>query len=222
MIYQSAFEAISLLMLDNDNRVDTVRLVFNLSSNTVTHCGYAKEAQEQHNLDPTEYAVETEVFFSTMPYVMAKTTALVAIHHLRSQVQLTDEEIGSVPPMLDATMFHYTDYGAPKLVPYDEDVMGFVHEGHQIRNPMLSACGKYQVDPVGTFGFTKLDNGKSTTFERPLEDGGKMRLHWTETEFTLERYSAEGRRIAYAHKEQFPTADSYPEPAMDTHPSPGM
>lgn len=51
------------------------------------------------------------------------------------------------------------DGSAPIEVPYDPKLLAFEFEGHEIRNPFLSPCGQFEVDPVETYGFAEAWTG---------------------------------------------------------------
>lgn len=48
--------------------------------------------------------------------------------------------------------------GTTLKVPYVPDLMSFVHEDMQIRNPMMSECGRFGVDPT-VYGFEVWNTG---------------------------------------------------------------
>ena len=43
--------------------------------------------------------------------------------------------------------------GTTLKIPYVKDLMAFEHDGMEIRNPMMSECGRFGVDPVEAYGF---------------------------------------------------------------------
>lgn len=56
--------------------------------------------------------------------------------------------------------------------PYDPKLLAFSFEGDEIRNPFLSPCGRFSVDPIQTYGFElAFTGGGCTALVKPLEDG---------------------------------------------------
>lgn len=52
----------------------------------------------------------------------------------------------------------YLASGNEVNVPYSPDVLAFVHNDMQIRNPMMSECGRFGVDPKD-YGFDEYHTG---------------------------------------------------------------
>lgn len=62
-------------------------------------------------------------------------------------------------------------------VAYDPELLSFEHEGMEIRNPFLSDCGRFAVDPVEAYGFTESwTGGGCKALDKALPDGGFIRL----------------------------------------------
>ncbi len=60
---------------------------------------------------------------------------------------------------------------------YDPALMAFVHEGYEIRNPFLSECGRFAVDPELAYGFfAHHTGGGCMALVKQLEDGRQIWL----------------------------------------------
>lgn len=104
------------------------------------------------------------------------------------------------------TMRIYNSDGTTNDVPYDPDVLAFVHEDFQIRDPMISECGRFKLDPIN-YGFTPYHTGGGCmALRRELENGDYLLL--TDSDGSgiptqedaktalLGRYTAEGVAVA--------------------------
>lgn len=66
--------------------------------------------------------------------------------------------------------------GTTLKVPYVPDLMSFEHGGMNIRNPMMSDCGRFGVDPK-EYGFTEWHSGGGCmTLRKDLPSGGYFLL----------------------------------------------
>jgi len=74
-------------------------------------------------------------------------------------------------------MYLITEYGLNPNAPYDPALLAFIHEGDEIRNPYLSPCGRFEVDPVSTYGFKEVwTGGDCKALDLRLPDGSVLRL----------------------------------------------
>lgn len=97
--------------------------------------------------------------------------------------------------------------GATLDVPYVEDHMSFVHDDMQIRNPMLSPCGRFAADPK-QYGFDVYHTGGGCMALRKMlpcgeyfmlttSDGGHIPDPEDAETAILGRYYANGDPAAY-------------------------
>lgn len=71
---------------------------------------------------------------------------------------------------------HYAADGSSWRVAYDPTVLAFVHEDMEIRNPMLSECGRFDVDPK-YYGFEEYETGgHCLALIKTLENGDYLLL----------------------------------------------
>lgn len=74
-------------------------------------------------------------------------------------------------------MYLITESGLNDKAPYDPALLAFIHEGDEIRNPYLSPCGRYEVDPVAAYGFEEVwTGGNCRALDLILPDGCVLRL----------------------------------------------
>lgn len=60
---------------------------------------------------------------------------------------------------------------------YDANLMAFVHEECEIRNPFISECGRFAVDPAVAYGFYPHHTGGGCmALVKSLEDGRQIWL----------------------------------------------
>lgn len=87
---------------------------------------------------------------------------------------------------------------------------GFVFEGVEIKNPTLSSCGRFRVDPIGVYGFHVYQTGGGcTALHLDTSDGGYIWLTDGEVSHELAKetgepfvmgfYDKEGNEIAIFH-----------------------
>lgn len=70
----------------------------------------------------------------------------------------------------------YLADGTEHKVPYSDELMSFTHGEMQIRNPMLSECGRFKVDPR-IYGFESYETGGcNAALYKELEGGRYMLL----------------------------------------------
>lgn len=69
----------------------------------------------------------------------------------------------------------YLADGAEHKVPYSDELMAFVHNDMQIRNPLLSACGRFAADPKD-YGFEGWASGGGCVALRKELDNGRYLL----------------------------------------------
>lgn len=69
----------------------------------------------------------------------------------------------------------YLNNGTAHKVPYSDELMAFVHNDMQIRNPLLSACGRFAADPKD-YGFEGWHTGGGCVGLRKNRDGGQYML----------------------------------------------
>lgn len=73
-------------------------------------------------------------------------------------------------------MTFYLPSGTTLLVEYDPRLMAFVHEDMEIRNPMMSECGRFGVDPK-SYGFEQFHTGGGfMALYKELSDGDYLLL----------------------------------------------
>ncbi|WP_349618162.1 hypothetical protein [Azotobacter salinestris] len=74
-------------------------------------------------------------------------------------------------------MYLITESGLNQNAPYDPALLAFQHEGVEIRNPSLSPCGCFEVDPVAAYGFEEVwTGGDCRALDLTLPDGSVLRL----------------------------------------------
>lgn len=74
-------------------------------------------------------------------------------------------------------MYLHTESGLNPNAPYDPALLAFLHEGVEIRNPYLSPCGRFEVDPVLVYGFEEVwTGGDCKALDLVLPDGSVLRL----------------------------------------------
>ncbi|SFB62783.1 hypothetical protein [Azotobacter beijerinckii] len=74
-------------------------------------------------------------------------------------------------------MYLITESGLNDKAPYDPTLLAFFHQGVEIRNPYLSPCGGYEVDPVAVYGFGEVwTGGDCRALDLTLPDGCVLRL----------------------------------------------
>jgi hypothetical protein len=227
MLYQSAEQALTNLILDHDGRSGAVRLVFNMDGHTVVDAHYLEEAtaDQDLNLQPAEFAVTVDLPDAPAPVVSVSAATMNAIAQLSQAVKVSVTDRGSLPSTY-GTMFEQERYGTLRFVPYREEILGFVHEDFMIHDPTLSQCGRFKVDPAVEYGFeaVKSSKGQGRVLERNHPHGGRLRLTCASNGYALDRFDESGQRVAYAFNEQIPTGDDYPELVrqVDELPAPGM
>ena len=111
----------------------------------------------------------------------------------------------------------YLSTGATLEVPYVEDHMSFVHDDMQIRNPMISECGRGPCDPR-EYGFDEFHTGDGCGALRKMlpngeyfmlttSDGGHIPDHGDPADqetAILGRYYANGDPAAYITLKDIP------------------
>ncbi|TKD46409.1 hypothetical protein [Azotobacter chroococcum] len=74
-------------------------------------------------------------------------------------------------------MYLISESGLNDKAPYDPALLAFFHQGVEIRNPYLSPCGGYEVDPVAAYGFEEVwTGGDCRALDLTLPDGCVLRL----------------------------------------------
>jgi len=107
---------------------------------------------------------------------------------------------------------------------YDPALMAFIHEGFEIRNPFLSECGRFAVDPELAYGFfAHHTGGGCMALVKQLEDGRQIWLtdeggseipEAHETDTAILGVFIEGDQIAYITVSEIPM-ESDPEMSED-------
>jgi len=59
---------------------------------------------------------------------------------------------------------------------YSPDLLAFEHEGRLVRNPYLSGCGRFAVDPEVHYGFRSVRTPNGFALEREHPEGGRLLL----------------------------------------------
>jgi hypothetical protein len=101
--------------------------------------------------------------------------------------------------------------------PYDAELLSFVCDGMQIRDPFISDCGRFESDPVKDYGFAHLDTGGGCqALVLKLPGGDSLMLTATDgislptaKDWMIARYNAEedmmasckGAEVKMAHEE---------------------
>lgn len=106
---------------------------------------------------------------------------------------------------LKTPMTVYQADGTTQQVPYDPQVLAFVHLDMEIRNPLMSECGRLDVDPE-YFGFEVYSTGGGCQALIKTLPNGDYLLLTDEDGFTipatgdttalLGRYNCKGKPIA--------------------------
>lgn len=210
MLYHAAREALARLVQEAHIKAGKACLVFDVDRSKaspgprVTHASFATDASLQ--LGTTEYLVHVEVPESKSVGLAVMAAAINAVNELNWITDLSAEERGV--PSTKGLMYLY-GHDRIHLEPYSEDVLGFVHEGRFIINPLLSPDRSTGVDPVNAYGFSEVPAkaGDGRILERRHEGGGKLRLAIAKNGFAIDRYDDSNRRIASAFSSELPDTE---------------
>lgn len=206
MLYEAAQKALSQLIQESGVQAGAAHVVFDLARCTVTHASFVNDPGLRLGL--TEYHVDVDIPVSGSVELAVKAAAINAVTTLNKMTQLSTEERGL--PDMKGLMF--SDAGGRddlRMLPYSETVLGFVHKGSVIINPMLSPDRLYQVDPVKAYGFQAIavPAGSGARLERAHEDGGRLRLSVASNGFIIDRFDENDKRIAYVFSSKLPDSE---------------
>lgn len=112
------------------------------------------------------------------------------------------------------TMLKADNEGQTHEVPYEAELLAFEHEGMEIRNPFLSDCGRFEVDPR-YYGFVEVcTGGGCEALSKNLPEGGYLMLTdesgccipdiSDSSSAAIGRYDGDSQMLAYANIKDIP------------------
>lgn len=102
--------------------------------------------------------------------------------------------------------------------PYDPQILAFIHDDAEVRNPMRSECGRFSIDPRVEYGFknhmvdevcvawTRELPGAGTIF-LINRDGGCPLLLGDDEHVVIARYDGSGKLLASSALSEIPWAE---------------
>lgn len=79
---------------------------------------------------------------------------------------------------------------------------GFIYEGIEIKNPTLSSCGRFNVDPIEAYGFYEVETGGgNTALQLDTSDGGFIWLTDNDLSHILPKATGEPLAMGFFDRE---------------------
>ncbi len=111
-------------------------------------------------------------------------------------------------------MYKLTADGSFEAAPYDPSVLAFVHKDMEIRNPYISDCGRFDLDPVKDYGFEAVDTGGGCkALTKVVADDGSylcitdssgIAIPESADGAVIGRFDADGVQVAYCPLSEVP------------------